>query len=153
MRTVLQRVRSSRVVVDGETVGEIGAGLLVLLGIEQGDSDRDLRYLADKILHLRIFPDEAGKMNLSLIDSAGEMLVVSQFTLMADCRKGRRPNFLASADPAVAKDFVDAMVDYVAGQGVRVATGRFAADMQVHLINDGPVTITLDSRDYFQDRK
>lgn len=146
MRAVLQRVSESRVTVDDRVVGQIGSGMLVLLGVEQGDTAEDLRRLADKVIHLRIFEDAAGKMNRSLIDSGGAMLLVSQFTLLADCRKGRRPAFTAAEAPQAANALYEAFSEYVQGQGVRVERGVFAADMQVHLINDGPVTILLDSR-------
>lgn len=147
MRAVVQRVRSSEVCIDGETVGKIGKGSLVLLGVEQGDTERDLRYLYEKVVHLRIFEDEQGKMNLSLLDIGGAMLVVSQFTLLGDCRKGRRPSFVNAEAPELASRWCDRFVEAVAGQGVHVETGRFGADMQVSLVNDGPVTILLDSRD------
>jgi len=153
MRAVIQRVTASRVVVQNTRVGSIGDGLLVLLGIQAGDTDDDLKFLADKIIHLRIFEDQSGKMNRSLLDSGGQMLVVSQFTLLADCRKGRRPNFLLAEQPDKAAATVQQFTQYVAGQGIAVETGKFGADMQVHLVNDGPVTIILDSRDYFHDRK
>lgn len=146
MRAVLQRVSESRVTVGGTVAGQIGSGMLVLLGVEQGDTAEDLRRLADKIIHLRIFEDAAGKMNRSLIDTGGAMLVVSQFTLLADCRKGRRPAFTAAEAPQAASAMYEAFADYVQGQGVHVERGVFAADMQVHLINEGPVTILLDSR-------
>lgn len=146
MRAVIQRVQSSHVEVEGVTTGRIDQGLLVLLGVEQGDSESDLVYLSDKISQLRIFADDQGKMNRSLLDIGGQMLVVSQFTLLGDCRKGRRPSFFAAEQPALANAMCEAFVKRVQGQGVKVETGVFAADMQVHLINDGPVTIILDSR-------
>lgn len=153
MRAVLQRVKESQVLVAGQVVGKIDAGLLVLLGVQAGDTREELVFLADKIIHLRIFEDHAGKMNFSLLDAGGKLLVVSQFTLLADCRKGRRPNFLQAEQPAIAAQMVQQFANYVEGQGIAVETGQFGADMQVHLINDGPVTIVLDSRDHFQDRK
>lgn len=153
MRAVIQRVTASQVVVQETCVGSIGRGLLVLLGIQSGDTDDELKFLADKIIHLRIFEDQAGKMNLSLPESGGQMLVVSQFTLLADCRKGRRPNFLLAEQPAPAAEMVQQFAHYVAGQGIAVEMGQFGADMKVHLVNDGPVTVILDSRDHFQDRK
>lgn len=153
MRAVIQRVSECKVLVDGNIVGQIDAGMLVLLGVQAGDSDQQLQFLADKIIHLRIFEDEAGKMNRSLLESGGQMLVVSQFTLLADTRKGRRPNFLQAEQPSIAANMVEKFVGYVAGQGIAVETGQFGADMKVHLVNDGPVTIVLDTRDHFQDRK
>lgn len=147
MRAVVQRVISSHVEVEGKTVGKIGRGLMVLLGVQQGDTSEDLNYMADKLPRLRIFADEAGKMNLSLLDIRGELLLVSQFTLLADCRKGRRPSFFAAEAPALAEAICQSLAEQIAGQGIAVEKGVFAADMQVHLINDGPVTIWLDSRD------
>lgn len=147
MRAVVQRVSESRVVVDQAVVGQIDAGLLVLLGVERGDTPAELHYLADKIIHLRIFEDQAGKMNRSLIESGGSMLLVSQFTLLGDCRKGRRPAFTAAEEPQQAKRLYEAFGEHVQEQGVHVEYGVFAADMKVHLINDGPVTILLDTRD------
>lgn len=149
MKAVLQRVASASVKVEGEVVGEIEGGLLVLLGVEQGDSDRDLDYLADKTLNLRIFEDAAGKMNLSVKDICGEVLVVSQFTLLGDCRKGRRPGFSRAAEPDLADDYYRRFVARLSRTGLQVATGTFRARMQVELINDGPVTMLLDSRREF----
>jgi D-aminoacyl-tRNA deacylase len=149
MRAVVQRVHRSHVTVAGEAVGRIGKGLLVLLGVEQEDSDDDARVLADKIVALRIFDDAEGKMNLSLAEVAGEMLVVSQFTLLGDCRKGRRPSFVAAAAPDKANELYEAFVAAVGVQGIRVATGRFRAMMDVELVNDGPVTLLLDSKKRF----
>ncbi|MEZ4600696.1 MAG: D-aminoacyl-tRNA deacylase [Syntrophotaleaceae bacterium] len=149
MRAVLQRVTESRVVVADETVGAIGQGLLVLLGVEQGDREPDAAYLAKKTAELRMFEDEEGKMNLSVADKAGQVLVVSQFTLAADCRKGRRPGFSGAAAPEEANRLYLHYVDLLRGQGLTVATGRFQAMMQVHLVNDGPVTFLLDSRKVF----
>lgn len=149
MRAVIQRVISAHVDVDEQTTGSIGPGLVVLLGVAAGDTQKDLNYLIDKIVNLRIFEDEAGKMNLSLLQSAGELLAVSQFTLLADCRKGRRPGFSAAAPPEIAKQLYDQFVDQVRERGVIVGCGVFQADMQVHLINDGPVTMLLDSRKEF----
>jgi D-tyrosyl-tRNA(Tyr) deacylase len=149
MRAVVQRVREAHVEVDGVTVGAIGPGLLVLLGVARGDTPADAAYLAEKTAGLRIFEDAAGKMNLALNEIDGAVLVVSQFTLLGDCRKGRRPGFTAAAPPQLA----DALyADYAAalrGRGLNVATGVFRAEMQVHLINDGPVTLLLDSRKVF----
>jgi len=151
MRACIQRVRQAQVVVEiengSETIGQIGAGLLVLLGVAEPDTDADLTWLANKIIHLRIFPDDEGKMNRSLVDTGGSMLVVSQFTLYGDCRKGRRPSFTAAAKPEKAEQMVERFVDTVAGQGVPVATGRFRADMQVTLTNDGPVTLWIDTEE------
>jgi len=149
MRAVIQRVISAHVDVGEQTTGSIGAGLVVLLGVAAGDTQKDLNYLIDKIVNLRIFEDEAGKMNLSLLQSAGELLAVSQFTLLADCRKGRRPGFSAAAPPEIAKQLYDQFVAQVRERGVTVGCGVFQADMQVHLINDGPVTMLLDSRKEF----
>jgi D-tyrosyl-tRNA(Tyr) deacylase len=149
MRAVVQRVREAHVEVDGVTVGAIGPGLLVLLGVAREDTPADADYLAEKTAGLRIFEDAAGKMNLALNEIDGAVLVVSQFTLLGDCRKGRRPGFTAAAPPQLA----DALyADYAAalrGRGLNVATGVFRAEMQVHLINDGPVTLLLDSRKVF----
>jgi D-tyrosyl-tRNA(Tyr) deacylase len=145
MRAVLQRVRKSSVSVSGEVVGEIGGGILALMAVAPGDSEREVRYMADKISNLRIFPDEAGKMNRSLLDTGGEMLVVSQFTLYGDCRKGRRPSFVAAASPEVAEALIEKFIEEVETLGVKTAAGRFGAMMEVELINDGPVTLLLDS--------
>ncbi len=149
MRAVLQRVLSAKVDVDGATVGAIDAGLLVLLGVEQGDTNVDLQTLIDKTAALRIFEDEAGKMNLSVTDIGGSVLVVSQFTLLADCRKGRRPGFTDAAAPEDANHYYQAFVAGLQAKDVNVATGIFQADMQVSLVNNGPVTIMLDSRKRF----
>ena len=146
MRAVIQRVKFSSVTVENEMVGKIGKGLLVLLGIEKVDNADDAKYLADKIVNLRIFEDENRKMNFSLIDTGGEMLVVSQFTLLGDCKKGRRPSFVNAADPDRAADFYKIFVEQVRQIGVTVETGRFQAMMDVSLINDGPVTLIVDSR-------
>lgn len=146
MRAVLQRVSSASVTVNGEIVGAIKSGLLVLLGVASGDSENDARNLADKTAELRIFEDDAGKMNLSVGDVGGAMLVVSQFTLLGDCRKGRRPSFVAAAPPDVAERLYETFVAAVAVKGIPTETGRFRANMQVALVNDGPVTLILDSR-------
>ena len=145
MRAVIQRVTSSRVVVSGEVVGEIGRGLLVLLGVRTGDTADQARWLADKTVGLRIFEDDQGKMNLAATDVGGSVLVVSQFTLYGDCQKGRRPSFIDAARPEVAEPLYEAFANAVRLQGVRVATGRFGAMMQVELVNDGPVTLILDA--------
>ena len=149
MRAVVQRVTSSGVKVDGLVVGEIGAGLLVLLGVARDDGKEDADYLANKVTNLRIFNDEQGKMNLSLIDSRGAMLVVSQFTLYGDTRHGRRPSYIDAAEPEEANALYEHFVERVRSQGVRVETGVFQAMMQVNLTNDGPVTILLDSKKNF----
>jgi D-tyrosyl-tRNA(Tyr) deacylase len=149
MRAVIQRVASARVEVDGKSVGGIGRGLLILLGVEQGDGADDVRYLAEKSSQLRIFEDAAGKMNLSLADVGGQALVVSQFTLLADCRKGRRPGFSRAALPEPADILYQQFVALLRERGLTVATGIFQAEMQVHLVNDGPVTLLLDSRKEF----
>lgn len=145
MRAVLQRVTQARVTVDGAVVGEITNGLLVLLGVTTEDTADDARSLAEKILHLRIFSDQAGKMNRSLLETQGELLVVSQFTLYGDCRKGRRPSFDAAAPAGQARELYELFVEIARGSGVRVATGVFQAHMEVSLVNDGPVTLMLES--------
>ncbi len=142
----MQRVTKASVSVGGEVVGEIGRGLVVLLGIARGDTERDAIYLADKIVNLRIFADEASKFNLSALETSGEILVVSQFTLLADTRKGRRPSFEEAAPPEQAEALVNFFVDRVRGTGLKVATGRFQQHMLVEIHNDGPVTIALDSK-------
>jgi D-tyrosyl-tRNA(Tyr) deacylase len=149
MRAVIQRVSSCTVTVDKEITGQIGAGLLVLLGVRSGDSKKDANYLAEKIANLRIFADSDDKMNLSVKASGGEVLVVSQFTLYADCRKGRRPSYNDAAPPEVAAQLYEYFVNAVQEQGLPVATGRFQAMMKVKLVNDGPVTILLDSERNF----
>lgn len=146
MKAVLQRVARASVTVDGQIIGHIGRGLLVLLGVEQGDTDADAHQLADKSVQLRIFDDADGKMNLALPDIGGATLVVSQFTLLGDCRKGRRPSFIQAAPPDLAERLYETFVAAVGVQGIPVATGRFRAMMQVELVNDGPVTLLLDSR-------
>ena len=148
MRAVVQRVSEASVSIDGATVGEIGEGLLVLLGAGAGDTERDLEYVASKVLGLRIFPDEDGKMNHSLVDIGGAALVVSQFTLYGDTRKGRRPSFVRAMDPGEASPMVDRFVERLARE-VKVATGRFGADMDVRLCNRGPVTLLIDSTKTF----
>ncbi len=149
MRGVVQRVTSAKVTVDGRVTGEIGAGLLVLLGVEQGDGPPDVQYLAAKIRDLRIFPDDAGKMNRSVLDQQGAVLVVSQFTLSGDARNGRRPSFASAAPPEIARALYEEVVRELKTSGLRVETGEFQAMMQVALVNDGPVTILLDSRKTF----
>jgi D-tyrosyl-tRNA(Tyr) deacylase len=145
MRACIQRVSRARVVVEGVVTGEIEKGLLVLLGVAATDTDAELTWLADKIAGLRIFDDSDGKMNLSLADVGGGMLVVSQFTLYADCRKGRRPSFIDAAPPEVAEAMYERFVAYVAKSGIPTATGRFRTMMAVELTNDGPVTIWIDT--------
>ena len=149
MRTVVQRVKESRVEVKNRVVGQIGPGLLILLGVGQDDTLKDCEYLANKISHLRIFSDEKGFMNLSLLDTKGAALVVSQFTLWGDCRKGRRPSFVKAAPPEPARDLYEHFVELLKRKGLTVATGMFQEMMDVHLINDGPVTLMLDSHKTF----
>ena len=145
MRAVIQRVSQSSVTVANREVGATGRGLVVLLGVAEGDSEQDARYLAEKVSHLRIFEDEAGKMNRSLLETGGSMLVVSQFTLLGDCRKGRRPSFVAAAGPEKAEKLYRYFVDRVRAIGVETATGQFRAMMQVSLVNEGPVTLIVES--------
>ncbi len=145
MKAVIQRVRNAKVEIEGKTVGAIGQGLLILLGVADGDSEEDVVTLAEKILKLRIFSDENGKMNRSVRDVNGEVLVVSQFTLLANCRHGNRPDFLASAPPELANSLYEAFKTYIRQQTGKVECGIFGADMQVSLVNDGPVTILLDT--------
>ncbi len=149
MRACVQRVSEAHVTVDGEVIGQIASGLVVLLGVADGDADADARTLAEKIVTLRIFQDEAGKMNRSLADVGGAMLVISQFTLLGDCRKGRRPSFVAAAEPALAEALYGSFVEAVDAAGIPTATGRFRTTMQVSLTNDGPVTLLLDSQKSF----
>lgn len=145
MRAVLQRVRSAAVTVDGETIASIAHGLVVLLGVAKGDSEADAAYMADKIPHLRIFPDEAGKMNRSIGEVKGELLMVSQFTLLGETHRGRRPGFDAAAPPDTAQRLYESVAQAIREQGVPVQTGKFGANMVVTLENDGPVTFVLDS--------
>jgi D-tyrosyl-tRNA(Tyr) deacylase len=147
MRALLQRVLQANVSVGGEIIGQIGPGLLVLLGTTWGDAEADLQYILEKTLNLRIFSDEHGKMNLSLLDTGGQLLVVSQFTLLAQTRKGRRPSFVKALAPEQANALYEQFIARAAAAGVAVASGRFGAHMAVSLTNDGPVTILLDSRD------
>lgn len=149
MRAVIQRVNRARVQVEGRATGEIGKGLLVLLGVGQGDAPPEADYLLDKIINLRIFEDAEGKMNLSLLDVGGELMVISQFTLYADCRKGRRPSFTEASPPEEAEKLYDYFVTGVRTRGLKVATGIFQALMEVELVNFGPVTILLDSTKIF----
>ena len=149
MRAVVQRVKKSKVTVAGSITGEINKGLTILLGVGQEDSERDIDYLADKIINLRIFEDNNGKMNLSLLDVGGELLVVSQFTLYGDCRKGRRPGYDRAARPETAKELYEGFVEKCRSFGVKVQTGIFQAEMLVDISNDGPVTLLLDSKREF----
>lgn len=141
----MQRVKMAKVMIGSEVVGEIGKGLLIFLGVGVEDNSDDADYLASKIVSLRIFSDDDGKMNLSLPETGGDALVVSQFTLWGDCRKGRRPSFTRAADPAVANDLYQRFINLLKGKGIQVAEGRFQEMMDVHLVNDGPVTMLLDS--------
>ena len=149
MRAIIQRVSQASVAVAEETIGAIDQGLMVLLGVAQGDTSKDIVYLSDKTAGLRIFEDDDGKMNRSVEDIGGSILVISQFTLLGDCRKGRRPGFTDAAPPELADTLYEGYVDALRSRGITVATGVFRADMQVSLINDGPVTIMLDSRKKF----
>ena len=149
MRSIIQRVSRAKVTVDGEITGEIGRGILVLLGVSREDSEKDAIYLLEKTLNLRIFEDTAGKMNLSLLDVKGELLVVSQFTLYGDARKGRRPSYIEAALPEKAENLYNFFVAEARKQIAKVETGRFQAMMDVELVNDGPVTILLDSTKNF----
>ena len=145
MRAVIQRVKECSVSVDGEVISETGPGLLVLLGIARGDGEDELAFMADKVLNLRVFPDEEGKMNLSVLDTGGELMVVSQFTLLADCRKGRRPSFVDAEDPTLAEGLYQRFAGRLLASGLKVATGAFGAMMMVRLENWGPVTLLIDS--------
>ena len=146
MRAVIQRVERASVSVEGEIRGQIGAGFLVLIGVEEGDGDADFRYIAEKAPNLRVFEDEQGKMNRSLLDVGGELLAVSQFTLLGDARGGRRPSFITAARPETADPMYERLVADWRARGIRVETGVFGAHMKVSLVNDGPVTILLESR-------
>jgi len=149
VKALLQRVSGASVSVANEVVGRIGGGLVVFVGVADGDTERDAQYLAQKTVSLRIFSDEEGRFNLSALDIKGELLVVSQFTLLADTRKGRRPSFVEAAPPAQAEKLFEQFVEQVVASGLKVETGRFQQYMQVEIHNDGPVTILLDSRDKF----
>ena len=149
MRAVIQRVSSARVVIDGQEHSRIGAGILVLLGVEKEDTPEDAQLLARRITELCIFEDDAGKMNRSIIEAAGQILAVSQFTLLGDCRKGRRPSFDGAAPPDIARTLYQKFVDEIDALGIPVSTGVFQAMMDVELINQGPVTFILDSRKRF----
>ncbi len=147
MRLVVQRVCQAKVVVEHTTIGAIDQGWLVFLGVEKSDQTQDIDYLVEKLLHLRMFSDENGKFNLSVQDVKGSLLIVSQFTLMADCSKGRRPSFINSAGPEFAEPMYKQFIEKCKSFNLKVETGKFGADMQVELVNDGPVTIILDSRE------
>jgi len=149
MRAVVQRVQEAWVRVDGEEVGRIGVGLLVLVGVGAGDGSEDVAYMAKKLAHLRVFAGDGRLLHLSLLDLKAEVLLVSQFTLLGDCRKGRRPSFDAAAPPETAEKLYEDLAAALAGYGLRVATGRFRQMMEVGLINDGPVTLLIDSRKEF----
>lgn len=149
MRAVIQRVSSANVVVDHKVVGEIDKGFLVLLGVEDQDTIQDVEYMAEKVVNLRIFEDDNGKMNLSLLNIEGQLLVVSQFTLLGDCRKGRRPSFVNAAEPVKANELYLKFVEKCKSHGITVQTGIFQADMKVNLCNDGPVTMLVDSKKNF----
>lgn len=146
MRALIQRVLNADVKIDGKTKGEINQGLLVFLGIGKDDTEADIKYVADKMLGLRIFEDENEKMNYSVSDIKGELLIVSQFTLYGDCRKGRRPNFESAMKPPAAEEMYEKFVEYAKNSGLKVETGSFGADMKVSLVNDGPVTISIESK-------
>jgi D-tyrosyl-tRNA(Tyr) deacylase len=146
MKAVIQRVQSAQVYVDGRLTGKIGNGLLVFVGVGKGDNESDISYVVSKLPDLRIFEDASGKFDLSLKDVNGEILLVSQFTLYGDCKKGRRPSFTEAEEPTGAKNLYEQLITKLRGQGIRVQTGEFQAKMEVHLINDGPVTLLLDSR-------
>ena len=149
MRAVIQRVTRASVVVDRKTTGEIAIGLLVLLGVEKEDTETDLKYVFNKTIGLRVFPDDEGKMNRSVVDVSGKLLVVSQFTLLGDVRKGKRPSFINAADPELATMLYESFIELGTSSGIDVQTGIFQADMAVELVNDGPVTIMVDSRKRF----
>ncbi len=152
MKALLQRVTEASVSINGEVVGKIGQGLAVFVGVASGDTEKDAQYLAQKIVNLRIFSDEAGKFNLSALDIHGELLLVSQFTLLADTRKGRRPSFVEAAPPVQAEQLFEQLVEQARATGLKVETGRFQQYMQVEIHNDGPVTILLDSKEKFQEQ-
>ncbi len=152
MKALLQRVTKASVTVNSEVISRIGKGLVALIGVARDDTEADIDYLAEKIINLRIFTDETGKFNLSLLDVRGEILIVSQFTLLANTRKGRRPSFIEAAPPAEAERLFNLFVEHVRSKGLKVATGRFQEHMLVEIHNDGPVTIFLDSRERFLPR-
>lgn len=146
MKALIQRVKMAEVQIDGKIYSKINKGLLIFLGIKNGDTEKDIEYLVRKVPHLRIFEDSQEKMNLSTLDIKGEILVVSQFTLSADCRRGNRPSFDSAEEPAKAKDIYMRFIEGLGESGLKIETGDFGAYMQVHLINDGPVTIMIDSK-------
>ncbi|MEO0531106.1 MAG: D-aminoacyl-tRNA deacylase [Planctomycetota bacterium] len=145
MRAVIQRVSEASVTVDGKVIGQIGPGLMVLLGVADGDTEAQAGWMADKLVGLRIFEDDEGKMNRSVADTGGQMLVVSQFTLLGDCRKGRRPSFVGAAPPEVANPLYERFCELVRAAGITVATGRFRTEMRVSIVNEGPVTLVIES--------
>jgi D-aminoacyl-tRNA deacylase len=149
MRAVVQRVTEARVSVEGEVIGEIGEGLVVLVGVGIDDSEKDIAYLGDKIVNLRVFEDEDGKMNISLLDRKAELLVVSQFTLYGDCRKGKRPSYDKAGRPEIAETTYNNFVEYCKGYDIKVETGKFQAMMMLEIHNDGPVTLLIDSKKEF----
>ncbi|MCO7126400.1 D-aminoacyl-tRNA deacylase [Sporolactobacillus shoreicorticis] len=148
MRVVLQRVKRAKVDIDGKTVGKIGAGLLLLVGIKTGDTENDLQYVADKLSGLRIFEDDGGKMNRSIVDAEGAVLSVSQFTLYGDASRGRRPSFIEAARPEIAEPLYEVFNEKLRAYGLHVETGVFGADMAVSLVNDGPVTLIVESKNH-----
>ncbi len=149
MRGVVQRVKRAKVSVDDKAIGQIDHGIMLLLGVEEDDEEKDLEYMCDKVVNLRIFEDEDGKMNKSVLDVHGSLLVVSQFTLLGDARKGRRPSFIQAARPEKAVPMYEKFIHNMINLGLKTQTGEFGADMQVELVNDGPVTILLDSKKTF----
>lgn len=149
MRGVVQRVRRAKVSVNEKAIGQIDHGIMLLLGVEEDDEEKDLEYMCDKVVNLRIFEDEEGKMNKSVLDVCGSILVVSQFTLLGDARKGRRPSFIQAARPEKAVPMYEKFIENMRKMGLNTHTGEFGADMQVELVNDGPVTILLDSKKTF----
>ena len=149
LRSVVQRVSSAKVLVGNEVVAEMGTGLLALVGVARGDEPADAELLATKLAHLRVFPDASSRMNRSLLDTGGTLALVSQFTLLGDTRKGRRPSYVEAAVPEVARRLFESVVEVASGYGLEVVTGRFAADMQVSLVNDGPVTLWVDTRSVY----
>jgi len=153
MEALIQRVSQASVSVDGKTIGEIGPGLVVFVGVAAGDTEEDAKYLSEKIAGLRIFADDAGKFNLSILDAHGKALVVSQFTLLADTRKGRRPSFTDAAPPQAAEALIERFVGLLRSEGVEVETGQFQAHMMVEIHNDGPVTIPITSADRLKPRR
>ncbi|MFA5374962.1 MAG: D-aminoacyl-tRNA deacylase [Dehalococcoidia bacterium] len=153
MKALLQRVSKASVAVDQNVIGQIGNGLIILLGVAAGDTEKDARYLAEKIVALRIFGDSDGKFNLSVSETGGELLAISQFTLLADTKKGRRPSFTDAAPPAEAEALFDKFVFLLKKSGLKVETGRFQTHMMVNIVNDGPVTIMLDSKEKFPEGK